>query len=94
MWIQTATNRGCPILRMALFRAKGGKPQISPLRYAPVEMTNLGFPIVLEESVPVDHVCPVIDAFVEMLVRSELGLERAEAACLTSIGRPSSKIHS
>jgi transposase len=35
--------------------------------------------------VPADHVCRVIDAFVEMLVMSELGFERAQAA---ETGRP------
>jgi Transposase domain (DUF772) len=35
--------------------------------------------------VSADHVCRVIDAFVEMLVMSELGFERAQAA---ETGRP------
>ena len=38
------------------------------------------FPVVLDDFVPADHVCRVIDAFVEMLVMSELGFERAQAA--------------
>jgi transposase len=43
------------------------------------------FPVVLDDFVPADHVCRVIDAFVEMLVMSELGFERAQAA---ETGRP------
>jgi hypothetical protein len=37
-------------------------------------------PVVLDDLVPADHMCRVIDAFVEMLVMSELGFERAQAA--------------
>lgn len=43
------------------------------------------FPVVLDDLVPADHVCRVIDAFVEGLAMSELGFERAEAA---ETGRP------
>src|SRR5665213_682412 len=43
------------------------------------------FPVVLDDFVPADHVCRVIDAFVERLVISELGFERAQAA---ETGRP------
>ena len=43
------------------------------------------FPVVLDDFVPADHVCRVIDAFVERLVISELGFERAHAA---ETGRP------
>src|SRR5260370_1588816 len=43
------------------------------------------FPAVLEDLVPADHMCRVIDAFVETLVMSELGFERAQAA---ETGRP------
>jgi transposase len=43
------------------------------------------FPLVLDDFVPADHVCRVIDAFVEKLVMSELGFERAKAA---ETGRP------
>ena len=43
------------------------------------------FPMVLDDFVPADHVCRVIDAFVETLVMSELGFERAQAA---ETGRP------
>jgi transposase len=43
------------------------------------------FPVVLDDSVPADRVCRVIDAFVEMLVMSEIGFERAQAA---ETGRP------
>ena len=35
------------------------------------------FPVVLDDFVPADHLCCVIDAFVEMLAMSELGFERA-----------------
>jgi transposase/IS5 family transposase len=43
------------------------------------------FPVVLDDLVPADHVCRVIDAFVDGLQMSELGFERAEAA---ETGRP------
>src|ERR1700728_3870651 len=43
------------------------------------------FPVVLDDLVPADHVCRVIDAFVEMLVMPMLGFERAQAA---ETGRP------
>jgi len=43
------------------------------------------FPVTLEELIPDDHVCRVIDGFVERLDMAELGLERAEAA---ETGRP------
>jgi transposase len=43
------------------------------------------FPVVLDDFVPADYVCRVIDAFVELLVMSELGFERAQAA---ETGRP------
>jgi transposase len=43
------------------------------------------FPVVLDDFVPADHVCRVIDAFVEKLVMSELVFERAQAA---ETGRP------
>jgi transposase len=43
------------------------------------------FPVVLDDFVPSDHLCRVIDAFVEKLVMSELGFERAQAA---ETGRP------
>ena len=43
------------------------------------------FPAVLDDFVPADHVCRVIDAFVEKLAMSELGFERAQAA---ETGRP------
>ena len=35
------------------------------------------FPMALDDFVPADHVCRVIDAIVEMLVLSELDFERA-----------------
>src|SRR5579859_2252297 len=38
------------------------------------------FPVVSDDFVPADHMCRVIDAFVETLVMSELGFERAQAA--------------
>jgi transposase len=43
------------------------------------------FPVVLDDLVPADHVCRVIDAFVAGLPMLELGFERAEAA---ETGRP------
>jgi transposase len=43
------------------------------------------FPVTLEELMPDDHVCRVIDAFVERTDMAELGFERAEAA---ETGRP------
>jgi len=43
------------------------------------------FPVCLEELIPDDHVCRVIDAFVERLDMVALGFERAEAA---ETGRP------
>jgi transposase len=43
------------------------------------------FPTVLDDLVPADHMCRVIDAFVEILMMPELGFERAQAA---ETGRP------
>ena len=43
------------------------------------------FPLTLEELIPGDHVCRVIDAFVDRLDMAGLGFERAEAA---ETGRP------
>src|ERR1700685_4850497 len=43
------------------------------------------FPVTLEELIPDDHVCRVIDAFVGRLDMAGLGFERAEAA---QTGRP------
>jgi transposase len=43
------------------------------------------FPVVLDDFVPADHVCRVIDAFVAKLEMSDLGFERAKAA---DTGRP------
>jgi transposase len=43
------------------------------------------FPVVLDELVPADHVCRVLDAFVNGLAMSELGFERSESA---ETGRP------
>lgn len=36
-------------------------------------------PVVLDNIVPADHVCRVIDALVERLMVSELGFERAQS---------------
>jgi transposase len=41
--------------------------------------------VVLDDLVPADHVCRVIDAFVEKLAMSDLGFERAQGA---DTGRP------
>ena len=43
------------------------------------------FPVVLDDFVPADHVCLVIDVFVKKLAMSTLGFERAQAA---ETGRP------
>src|SRR3982074_740290 len=43
------------------------------------------FPVTLEELIPEDHVCRVIDAFVVRVDMAGLGFERAEAA---ETGRP------
>ena len=43
------------------------------------------FPVVLDDLIPADHVCRVIDAFVDGLAMDELGFERSEAA---ETGRP------
>src|SRR5260370_23182443 len=43
------------------------------------------FPVTLEELIPDDHVCRVMDAFVDRLDMAGLGFERAEAA---ETGRP------
>jgi transposase len=43
------------------------------------------FPVMLEELIPGDHVCRVIDAFVGRLDMDELGFQRSEAA---ETGRP------
>ncbi|MCU1252532.1 MAG: family transposase [Edaphobacter sp.] len=37
------------------------------------------FPVVLDDFVPADHVCRVIDSFVEKPVISERGFEHAQA---------------
>jgi transposase len=38
------------------------------------------FPVVLDDLVPADHVCRVLDAFVDRLEMESLGFVRAEAA--------------
>jgi len=43
------------------------------------------FPVALDDLVPANHVCRVIDAFVASLDMTALGFERAEAA---EMGRP------
>jgi transposase len=43
------------------------------------------FPVVLDDLIPSDHVCRVIDSFVDTLKMAELGFERAAAA---DTGRP------
>ncbi|HVP54818.1 MAG TPA: IS1182 family transposase [Candidatus Eisenbacteria bacterium] len=43
------------------------------------------FPVTLEELIPEDHVCRVLDAFVDRLDMQKLGFQRAEAA---ETGRP------
>lgn len=48
-------------------------------------MQETMFPVTLEELIPADHVCRVIDAFVDGLNMATLGFERATAA---ETGRP------
>jgi len=57
------------------------------MAYIQGEGRNQGtlFPVLLDDLVGADHVCRVIDAFVNRLPISELGFERAEAA---DTGRP------
>ena len=43
------------------------------------------FPVTLDDLVPVDHMCRVIDAFVGQLNMEQLGFERSE---LADTGRP------
>jgi transposase len=43
------------------------------------------FPVVLDDLIPVDHMCRVIDVFVTRLALPELGFERAQAV---ETGRP------
>ena len=43
------------------------------------------FPVTLDELIPADHVCRVIEAFVNRLAMQELGFVRAEPA---ETGRP------
>ena len=58
-----------------------------PMAYIAGEGRTQGtlFPIALDELIPADHICRVIDAFVDTLAMSQLGFERAEAA---DTGRP------
>jgi len=52
------------------------------MRYIEGAGRNQGslFPALLDDFIATDHMCRVIDAFVETLGMSELGFERAEAA--------------
>ena len=43
------------------------------------------FPVTLEELIPADHLCRVIEAFVDRLAMAQLGFGRAEPA---ETGRP------
>ena len=43
------------------------------------------FPVMLDDLIPADHVCRVLDVFVTGLAMAELGFERSEAA---ETGRP------
>jgi hypothetical protein len=43
------------------------------------------FPVVLDDLIPANHVCGVIDAFMNRISMGELGFDRAEAA---DTGRP------
>lgn len=57
------------------------------MAYIEGEGRNQGtlFPMVLDDLVPPDHMCRVIDAFVELLNMEKLGFKRAQAA---ETGRP------
>jgi transposase len=57
------------------------------MAYIEGEGRNQGtlFPMVLDDLVPPDHICRVIDAFVEQLIMEKLGFERAQPA---NTGRP------
>jgi transposase len=57
------------------------------MAYIEGEGRNQGtlFPVVLDDLVPPDHMCRVIDAFVERLDMEKLGFERAQPA---ETGRP------
>ena len=57
------------------------------MAYIEGEGRNQGtlFPVVLDDLVPPDHMCRVVDAFVEQLNMDKLGFERAQAA---KTGRP------
>jgi hypothetical protein len=52
------------------------------MSYIQGEGRNQGalFPAELDDFVPSDHVCREIDAFVQKLVMSDFGFERAKAA--------------
>ena len=57
------------------------------MAYIQGEGRNQGtlFPVALDDLVPVNHICRVIDAFVELLNMEKLGFERWQAA---ETGRP------
>jgi transposase len=63
------------------------REDIVDMAYIQGEGRNQGtlFPVILDELVPADHECRVIDAFVDTLAMIELGFERATAA---DTGRP------
>jgi len=44
------------------------------------------FPVMLDELIPSDHMCRVIEAFVDGLDMAALGFERAEAAETERLG--------
>ena len=49
------------------------------------------FPVMLEELIPADHVCRVIDAFVERLAMEELGFVRARGGRKRAAGLRSAR---
>jgi transposase len=57
------------------------------MAYIEGEGRNQGtlFPVALDDLVPANHICRVIDAFVELLNMEKLGFERSQAA---ETGRP------
>jgi transposase len=57
------------------------------MAYIEGEGRNQGtlFPVALDDLVPANHICRVIDAFVELLSMDKLGFQRSQAA---ETGRP------
>ena len=60
---------------------------IVAMAYIEAEGPNQGtlFPVVIDDLIPSDHMCRVVDAFVEQLDMEKIGFERARPA---ETGRP------